>query len=313
MVGRQPLATRLLSTAWQKQRLLPAYLFIGRADPDKWELAKQLASQLNCQKSDQNVGRSCLTEGNLSSSTGCVNCRWIAEDVHPQSFTVLTGQGSKTGKIPVEQARKLALELAKDSQYYRVIVIENASQDSFHRPAANALLKTIEESHPRILLAFFALSASEVLPTIVSRCQCIEIRGSTLAEAGNWSLFKPVGSIPKIEAGELAEIAALLKDSSQLAHNKLALGSLAITEKLQDLVSQKEFDLDEMVDLIVALELERASTDVLTQPGALRYAQRLLSLSEIAKNQNRQFVSKKAVLESFAFAWSSLRAQFKCS
>ena len=51
----------------------------------------------------------------------------------------------------------------------RVLVIEAA--DTMNPPAANALLKTLEEPHPWLGLILCARSEAALLPTIVSRCQ----------------------------------------------------------------------------------------------------------------------------------------------
>ena len=51
----------------------------------------------------------------------------------------------------------------------RVLVIEAA--DTMNPPAANALLKTLEEPHPWLGLILCATREAALLPTIVSRCQ----------------------------------------------------------------------------------------------------------------------------------------------
>ena len=44
----------------------------------------------------------------------CQNCRWILEQKHPQAWIMLSSDDTKSGKIPVEKARKLCDELAKE-------------------------------------------------------------------------------------------------------------------------------------------------------------------------------------------------------
>jgi hypothetical protein len=45
---RQPVASRLLSSALQRQSLSNGYLLSGRAVADKWLIAQHLAAFLNC-------------------------------------------------------------------------------------------------------------------------------------------------------------------------------------------------------------------------------------------------------------------------
>src|SRR5262249_46335007 len=112
-------------------------------------------------------------------STFCQNCRWIIKNEHPQAIISLSAEAtSKSGKIPVEKARSIGEELTKTSPYIRVVVIADADQDSFHRPAANALLKTIEEPRTASIFLLFADAVELVLPTVVSRTQVIPFRNS---------------------------------------------------------------------------------------------------------------------------------------
>jgi DNA polymerase-3 subunit delta' len=242
----------------------------------------------------------------------CVNCRWIDKDEHPQALKVLSGEGSKSGKIAVEKARELTNELAMSSNYYRVIVVEEASQDIFHRPAANALLKTIEEPHPGILLIFFALSEEDVLPTVVSRCQTIAIVGSSLAEEGIWSVSAQIKPSDGPKAKKFDEILHLLKEVRDSHRKKGLVKSMVLAEKLQDLLEDEELNFDELIDFLVASEINDLSKEMTASPDLTRYAGELLRLCETAKIHNRQFVSRKPVLETLAFSWNKLRTELKC-
>ncbi len=305
----QLLACQLFSAAYTKNRLASAYLLTGRAVADKWELVKQLAAHLNCLHIAQKVQNlSCLVH---LPEQWCLNCRWIAEQEHPQAMLRLHGEGSKSGKIAVEKARELCQELSKESQYYRVVVVDDASQDIFHRPAANALLKTIEEPKSGIILIFFAYNANEVLPTVVSRCQTIALSASSLKEDGIWSLSKEVSKAKELSSEQLAGIALLVADFPKLTGKKRALGSIVMAEKLQQLVLEQEIDFDEVVDLILALEVKRLQKDNLFSPSVVNYAQELMHLFELAKRQNKQFVSKKAAIESLTFSWNQLQSTGK--
>lgn len=55
--------------------------------------------------------------------------------------------------------------------------------ETMNPPAANALLKTLEEPHPWLGVILCASGEGGLLPTIVSRCQRWRFRGLTLSEA----------------------------------------------------------------------------------------------------------------------------------
>lgn len=310
LAGSQPLATRLLSAAWLNQKLLPAYLLIGRALPDKWRVAKQLAGHLNCSRTVAADSKACLSQGQADQSNWCVNCRWVDADEHPQALKVLSGEGSKSGKIAVEKARELAEELAKASRYYRVIVVEDASQEIFHRPAANALLKTIEEPNPGILLFFFAHSSEEVLPTVVSRCQMLNVVGA--APEGIWSISGADRRPDHLAQSTLDEIERILEETRKARGKKSLLKSIDLAESLQELLADEQANFDELVDAVVALELKSLGERLGDSRRLTSYAKGLINIGELAKSQNRQFVSKKPVIESLTFSWGKLRVEHKC-
>jgi len=312
LASKQRLATRLLSAAWLTGRLAAAYLLTGRALPEKWQIAKELAGHLNCSRTTKQVSCSCLKDNCLSEKDFCINCRWISKQSHPQAFQILSGDGSASGKISVEKTRELCAELNKTCQYFRVIVVEAAGYDIFHRPAANTLLKTIEESKPKVVFLLFALSASEVLPTVVSRCQQMEIV-ATLSNAflridGNWSASGQIDQSGMIDESELLELDLLIEEAQSGDDKKCLAKSLALQDKLKELIEERELHFDQVVDAMMSLELKRISRSLKSSGSRIAYAQGLLSLFELAKAQNKQFVSKKVVIESLVFAWSQLHS-----
>ena len=84
----------------------------------------------------------------------------------------------------------------------RVLVIEAA--DTMNPPAANALLKTLEEPHPWLGLILCARSEAALLPTIVSRCQ-------------RWRFAAPT----------TPEVAARLRDEHDYAPEEAAVAAAA--------------------------------------------------------------------------------------
>jgi DNA polymerase-3 subunit delta' len=80
------------------------------------------------------------------------------------------------GTLKVDQVRELqhALALSPYEARYRVALLLRCEEA--RASAANALLKTLEEPPPQVVLMLTAESAESVLPTIVSRCEVLRLR-----------------------------------------------------------------------------------------------------------------------------------------
>jgi DNA polymerase III subunit delta' len=304
---RQPVVTKLLASALGNKRLASAYLLTGRAPEDKIQLAKELVSILNCQNLNRS-GFACSSSGELLADA-CTNCRWISEDAHPQALRILASENGKKSKIPVEKARELTEELAKTSLYHRLVMVEDACEDVFHRPAANALLKSIEEPRSGITFLFFALTSGDVLRTIVSRCQTIECRASQdlSLRSLNKSNEEKVG-----RDALLAERLSPFIDQSGKGKGGFQMAALNLSAAIQDLVNE-EVPFEEVIDYFSEQELHSLTDKLANEREAARYGLDLLALCEESKLKLSHYVSQKAVAETFAFSWSKLRERFLVS
>lgn len=297
---KQPVVTQLLSNAVGRGRLAHAYLLVVRAQKDKLGLALNLACFLNC--ANVAAGRAELAcylspSSQFHLQESCQNCRWILEQKHPQAWLTLGSEGTKSGKIPVEKARNLGDELAKESQYLRMVVIEDASSEIFHRPAANALLKTIEAPKVNCVFMLFAVSVEEVLPTVVSRCQVLMLKTS---ESAGLSLQ---GNDLTAYDQQLVHLAQDVVDRHMHRQDSRALSDLlAFNKELGDLFGDGITPSD-AIDLLVGLELERIAVSAMRDNAWSSYAKSLLKLSETTKRQLDHSVSSKAAMESFTLSW----------
>jgi DNA polymerase III, delta subunit len=332
LVHQQPLATAFLTKAILRGRLAHAYLFTGCSVDDNMVLAKGLAAFLNCTKKDAlPAGQEELSQNQLSCnlrlsgrevadvlSTYCQNCRWILADKHPQALLVLGSEGSKSGRIAVEKTRQLTEELAKESQYMRVVLIEDACQDVFHRPAANAILKTIESPRSAVVFMLFARRAEEVLPTVVSRCQVVPLlsAGKHLIYLGDERQMPGTGPVtatlaPETQGSESALasnswVHAITDKISALNKKTASLTFLDLAKELQDLAADG-VEPESLIDVLIASEVAKFRAGA---PGSARiskYLQMLVLLAEDAKLQIDQYVAIKPALESFCLAWWQLK------
>jgi len=148
----------LLEKAARENRLAHLLLFHGGSALHQREIALRLAQILNCSQP--------TPEGPCQE---CHACYKITSGNHPD---VLWMKPLKT-TIGIEQviAWQQKIYLKHYEGNYKVFVIEQA--DAMTLPAANALLKVIEEPPERTVVILCAQNAEGILPTIQSRAQLV--------------------------------------------------------------------------------------------------------------------------------------------
>jgi DNA polymerase-3 subunit delta' len=109
------------------------------------------------------------------------------------------------GTLKVDQVRELqhSLALTPYAARYRVSILLRFEEA--HPSAANALLKTLEEPAPQVVLVLTAESAEALLPTVVSRCEVLRLRPSPVEEVSQ--ALQVRGGLPPEQASLLAHIA----------------------------------------------------------------------------------------------------------
>jgi DNA polymerase-3 subunit delta' len=157
LVGQNP-AKRLLSRMVDKDRVAHALLFTGIDGIGKQTVAKALAMALNCRKL-----------AGVQACKKCPSCRKMLSDNHPDLIIV---EPSGTF-IKIDQVRNLRKRLMfAPVQGGRRMVVVNDSH-AMNAEASNAMLKMLEEPPDNTHIVLTAPQTSDLLPTIVSRCQHI--------------------------------------------------------------------------------------------------------------------------------------------
>jgi DNA polymerase III delta' subunit len=155
----------LLRGAIERNRVPHAYLFSGPVGAPLVETALALACALNCQTAH---GEGCGGE--------CDACSKIIAGIHPDVVTLVREGAANI--VPIESVRTQVLGrigLPPHEADVRVFIVEEAT--AMAPPAANALLKTLEEPPPRTLFVLATTAPEQLLPTIRSRCQRMRFSG----------------------------------------------------------------------------------------------------------------------------------------
>ncbi len=161
-------AARLLTEHIAGGRLRHAYLFTGPRGAGRRTLALRLTQAVNCLQPPA-PGVPC---------GACSACQRIARMQHPDLAVVQAE--TEGGVLKVEGVRDLqhSLSLAPYEARYRVALLLRFEEAN--PSAANALLKTLEEPPPQVLLLLTAESAEGLLPTIPSRCEVVRLKALPL-------------------------------------------------------------------------------------------------------------------------------------
>jgi DNA polymerase-3 subunit delta' len=161
-------AVNLLAQTVASDRLSHAYLFTGPAQIGKTALARAFAQAILCEREN---GEPCR-----GSEGACRTCQRIAQGRYPDLQVI----AAEKNTIQIDQVRVLQSDAALSplEGQYKIFIIREIERAT--PPAANALLKTLEEPPPHVILLLTSHRRDLVLPTVLSRCQIVGLRPAPL-------------------------------------------------------------------------------------------------------------------------------------
>ncbi len=181
-----------LTTLLREGRLPHALLFTGAAGIGKKLCGQILAAAILCGQDNAPCGV-------------CENCRAMQAETHPDYYELSPEvRGKSTRIIRIEAIREMQTVVSRSAVRAgrRVVLIDDA--DTMNEPAANSLLKTLEEPEGQVTFILIAQDRSRLLPTIVSRCMPLSF-GRLFPEELQKELIRR--QIPAPEAEKLAYLA----------------------------------------------------------------------------------------------------------
>jgi DNA polymerase III subunit delta' len=251
-------AVGFLRAAVRSGRSAHAYLLTGPAQVGKHTLAQAVAAGLVCQAQptppEPNASTPLTLDLVLESGSPvappseprepsqaiipcgrCRACLKAAKGSHPDILVVAPESGKRG--IVIEQIRQLE-HMAGMRPYEaerKVFILLDV--ETMTEPAANALLKTLEEPPSETVLVLTASDSAQVLPTIASRCQEVPLRAVPTAELQAALIAREAEPdlallLARLAAGRPGWSLATLADPTRLEHRQ------AQVETLESLLAQ---------------------------------------------------------------------------
>lgn len=215
----------LIRHAFQTRRLAHAYLIAGAPRGAGGELTTRVLQMLFCQQNDAPCG-------------ACDRCRQVRERTWADAFWVQPEKKSRL--IAAEQMREGLLRRISQTSLtggWKAGVILGA--DRMGDAAANVFLKTLEEPPPQSIFLLLTDAPQLLLPTILSRCQRVEVDDPhTLPEPWRTRLLDvlaaPLPPGPIAAMSMATHLAALLGEMKDAAEEEVKAESRAEEQNLDE-------------------------------------------------------------------------------
>jgi DNA polymerase III subunit delta' len=197
-----------------------AYLFTGPDQVGKRTLALAFAMALTCPEAPS-AGEACGM---------CRTCAAIRSESHPDLSVVRLMEGES--EVKIDQVRELQRQLALTPRQTGRRIALLVDFDLASGEAQNALLKTLEEPAERVVLLLTAGSTAGLFPTLVSRCEVLNLRPvhpDVIARALmlDGDTAENAHLLAALSGGRPGAARGLRADSEQLAQRNAALDDLA--------------------------------------------------------------------------------------
>ena len=149
---------RALESALAAENFPHALILAGPDGVGKTTVALEVAKRLNCIGAEPPCGE-------------CVHCRQIVAASHPDVSLIERPEGKENIAIAQVRVLREAASLRPFQGRWKVYIIAGA--ESLTPQAADALLKTLEEPQPQVILILTTTDSNALPATVRSRCRAV--------------------------------------------------------------------------------------------------------------------------------------------
>ena len=311
---------QFLKKSVELEKLSHAYLFSGKSQLGKSEMAREFSKLVNCQVD-------CQSENFKNKPCNqCQSCQEMQKNCHPDFLWLDTKKTALGSIAEIDSIRNLSqwLHLKAGLSEYKVAIINQFQ--NFSLPAQSALLKTLEEPRGKTVLILICDYPEFLSSTIVSRVQ--EIRFQSLSNEkiiellminkteellakriSYLSLGKPLKALELLDCERMK-----IEEEKIIRFKKLLKGNLAFSFKEIEKIVEDKDDLFQRLEIwlnflrIIFLErigVAKEETIDLEKSISLVNIKNLLSSLEKANylllktNVNKRLVLENSILELF--------------
>lgn len=243
----QKQVTRQLGCMLRRGCIPHALLFIGNDGTGKQQAAQMVAMACNCQQDSDPQAGTAQPEADRPASFSenpcgnCRSCRKIKHDQHPDLLVIRPSRNA----IKIAQIRSLLQRLTQKPHEARVRVVLIVDAHCMNPEAANALLKALEEPPRHTILILTTRQTTDLLPTIVSRCQTVRFQ-----PVSRHHLQAVLMEKRNLDADTAAVVATMADGSLERALEMS--GATAPEDQTANWLTQRQWLTTELMDLLCA-------------------------------------------------------------
>ena len=260
------------------QRLSHAYIISAQSPEESLSTARRMAAAAVC-------------SGRGEPPCGlCRDCRKAAAGIHPDIIAVRRlsdDKGRQKREIGVDQIRQMSADavVLPNEAERKVYIIEDA--DTMNIPAQNAALKLLEEPPKGVLFLLCVTNATQLLPTVRSRCAEINRNGGRAPEDGETAKLARE-YVEAVAAGDRAQLCRWCTRSEGMDSRALAAFLDGAQALLADILCGRADSPGLTTGALLALDgLLRRCADYLRVNVGGKHIFGLLAVDSIAEGGNR--------------------------